>query len=159
MDDGEPDVIDQAILYHLQQDGRRSITAIADALDVSDNTVRNRIRDMEAKDLITGYQVNVDYDKTGDQHHFMFICTVRVSDREQLADEVRDLPGVVEVITLMTGTNNVLIVAARSDKDEISDLAVSIDDLGLTIEREHLIRKHVRQAYSGFEPPDYLSQR
>lgn len=150
------DTIDQAILYHLQQDGRRAITDIADAVDVSDNTVRNRIQAMEEAGVISGYRVNVNYDRAGVQHHYLFVCTVRVSHREQLAAEVRNLPGVLEVITLMTGTHNVYVMGAGAQKDDMSDLAYAIDDLGISIEREHLIRDHVRQPYSRFRPPEYV---
>lgn len=153
------DEIDRAILYHLQEDGRRSITDIATDLDVSDNTVRNRIQRMEEAGIITGYTVKVDYDAAGIQHHYVFVCTARVSEREELAAEVRKLPGVIEVLTLMTGTDNVFVIAVTSRKDEITDLAYAIDELGLRIEREHLIREHTRQPYSELRPPEYLSRK
>lgn len=151
------DLVDQAILFHLQRDGRRSITDIADAVDVSDNTVRNRIEKMEAEGVISGYQVNVNYDAAGVQHLFMFVCTARVADREELVAEVRDYAGVVEVMTLMTGRENVYVVAAAQTKTDITQLAHDIDELGLTIEREHLVRSHHRQPYSGFASEFTLS--
>lgn len=144
------DRVDQAILFHLQRDGRRPITEIADAVDVSDNTVRNRIEKMEAEGVISGYQVNVDYDDADVQHLFMFVCTARVADREELVAEVREYSGVVEVVTLMTGKDNVHVLAAARGKSDITQLAHDIDELGLTIEREHLVRDHHRQPYSGF---------
>lgn len=151
------DAVDQAILFHLQRDGRCSITDIADAVDVSDNTVRNRIRKMEDEGVIAGYQVNVNYDNAGVQHLFMFVCTARVAERERLVSEVRDYPGVLEVITLMTGTDNVYVLAAARDKDDITQLAHDIDKLGLTIEREHLVRKHDRQPFDGFSSESTLN--
>jgi DNA-binding Lrp family transcriptional regulator len=152
------DVIDQAILYHLQQDGRRPITEIADAVDVSDNTVRNRIQAMEDSGVITGYQVSVDYDEADVQNHYLFVCSARISDRERLAAKARTFDGVTEVISLMTGSYNVYIVAIRESKDATTDLAVALEEAGLTIEREHLIRDHTRRPYSGFQPPEYVSR-
>lgn len=155
--DGSPlDTVDQAILFYLQEDGRRSLTEIADAVNVSDNTVRNRIQKMEDDGVITGSQITVDYDAAGIQHQYLFICTVRVSRREQLAEEVRDLPGVLEVTTLMTGSNNVLVEAAAREKDQITELAYKIDELGVTINDEELIRDQSRRPFSGFRPPDSL---
>lgn len=58
----------------------------------------------------------------------------------------------------MTGTHNVYVVGAGTQKDDMTDLAYAIDDLGLSIEQEHLIRDHVRQPYSGFRPPEYASR-
>ena len=150
MESSPLDAIDRAILYPHQEDGQRPISEIADAVNVSDNTIRNRIQAMKEQGIISGYQVNVDYDAAGIQHHYMFVCTARVSQREQYADAIREFPIVVEVVTLMTGTNNVLIEAVANDKDNLSALAYKIDDLGLVIERENLIREHSRQPFSGF---------
>lgn len=144
------DAVDHAILHELQRNARKPITDIADAVDVSDNTVRNRIEAMEEADVIDGYRVDVNYDEAGVQHHYLFVCSTRVSKREQLAEEARRQLGVTEVITLMTGTHNVYVLAAGSEKDDMTKLAYDIDELGLEIEREHLIRAHVRQPYDGF---------
>lgn len=153
------DDLDRAVLHHLQEDARRAVTDIADDLDVSDNTVRNRMQAMEEAGVIGGYRVEVDYDVADVQHYYMFVCSARVSEREALAAEAREYPRVTEVITLMTGNHNVLVIGASEGKDEISDLASAIDELGLTVEREHLIRDHVRQPYSGFDPPGYLTRK
>ncbi|RDI72177.1 Lrp/AsnC family transcriptional regulator [Halopelagius longus] len=150
MDPSPLDLVDQAILFHLQRDGRCAITDIADAVDVSDNTVRNRIQKMEEEGVIEDYQVNVNYDNAGIQHLFMFVCTARVAERARLVANVRDLSGVVEVLSLMTGNENVYVVAAARDKSAITELAYDIEELGLRIEREHLISEHSRQAFSGF---------
>lgn len=157
MSDAPLDDVDRAILYYLQEDGRRAITDIADAVDVSDNTVRNRIQDMEEAEVISGYTATVNYDTAGVQHHYVFVCSARVRDREDLAADVRQLAGVTEVITLMTGTHNVYVIGAAPEKDGMTELAYAIDDLGLTIEREHLIRDHVRQPYDNFHPPPYMT--
>lgn len=159
MSDSSLDDIDRAILYYLQDDGRRAFTDIAADLSVSDNTVRNRIAEMRESGVISGYHVDVDYDVADVQHYYMFVCTVRVSKREELAAEARELPGIIEVTTLMAGTHNVFIVGVGERKDDITDLATTIDELGLTIERENLIRDRVRQPYSGFSPPDHLTRK
>lgn len=156
MDSSQLDAVDYAILYHLQEDGRRAITEIADELDVADNTVRNRLQELEDDGVIEGYQVNVDYDRAGVQHHYMFICSARVSEREALAEDARAFPDVTEVITLMTGRNNVYIIGSSHNKDGISELAYDIDNLGLQIEQEHLIRDHVRQPFGGFRLEENL---
>lgn len=150
--DGTPtDAIDRAILYELQVNGRRQITDIADELDVADNTVRNRLQKMEDGGVINGYLVDVNYDQARIQHHYVFTCTARVSEREELAQEALQLPGVVEVTTLMTGTNNVIIFGVGEEKDDITDLAYALDAMGLRIDHEHLVRRQVRRPYDGFQ--------
>lgn len=148
------DAVDREILYQLQSNARQPITEIADAADVSDNTVRNRIERLEDAGVIEGYQANVDYDEADVPHYYIFVCSARVSERDELAEEVRGIDGIVEVITLMTGNSNVLLLAAVGKKGEISDLAFDIDGLGLDIEREHLVRNHVHQPLSRFHVPD-----
>lgn len=157
MVESHPDDLDRAILYHLQEDGRRAVTDIADAVGLSDNAIRNRIQAMEEAGIITGYSVDMDYDKADIPHHFMFVCTARISERERLAADAQGLPGVVDVTTLMTGTNNILIVAVRETKDEITELAYAIDDRGLRIDQEHLIRGQTSKPYSGFQPSEAQS--
>lgn len=150
MVDTRLDALDRAILHRLQADARESMTDIAADLDVSDNTIRNRIAKLEDGGAITGYQVNVDYDEVGVQHYYAFGCTARISERDWLAEAVRAHDCTVEVITLMTGRENLFVIAAAAEKDDITDLATELDTLGLTIEREHLVREHVRQPYDGF---------
>lgn len=144
------DAVDRAILYQLQENGRKSITDVASAVGVSDNTVRNRIQALEERDVIQGFQVNVNYDKVAVQHYYVFLCTARVSERETLAEKVREFDGVLEVITLMTGQQNVIVLAAGSEKDDMTDLASKLDESGIRIEREHLVREHFRKAFDGF---------
>lgn len=156
MESSSLDAVDYAIMYHLQQNARKSITDIADAVNVSDNTVRNRIQDLENERAIQGYQVNINYDEAGIQHHYLFVCSARVSKREELAREARQHTGVIEVITLMTGKHNVIVIAVGEEKDDITDLAYDVDELGLEIEYEHLIRSHDRLPFERFRLEENL---
>lgn len=144
------DAVDRAILYHLQQNARKSITDIADAVNMADNTVRNRIQAMEDQGVITGYSVEIDYDRADVQHYYVFVCSARVSEREQLVDRARQLPAVVEVLTLMTGTKNVYVLGAGSKKDGITELAYELDGLGLEVDDEYLVRDHRRKPFEEF---------
>lgn len=151
MEGSSLDAIDRAILYHLQENARKSITDIADAVNMADNTVRNRIQSMEEEGIISGYTVEIDYDQADVQHYYLFICSARVSEREQLADEARQLPDIVEVLTLMTGSHNVHLLGVGSTKDDITQLAYDLDDLGLEVNDEYLIRDHLHESYERFQ--------
>jgi DNA-binding Lrp family transcriptional regulator len=151
MSDTELDAVDRGILYLLQQDARRTITEMADVVNVSDNTVRNRIGRLEREGVIEGYTADVDFNRAGDQHHYQFICTAPVSVREDVANELLDVSGVIEVRTLMTGTRNVFVTAVAATTDEITDIARTIDGYDdVQIELEDLIRLHVRQPLESF---------
>jgi len=89
------DAVDQQILYQLQQDSRTPVTAIADELNVSDNTVRNRIAKLEERGVIEGYSIQINYDHADIPHHYLFICSARINERERLATKAEDVPGVL----------------------------------------------------------------
>ncbi len=144
------DTIDQGILYYLQQNSRQPITVIADELNLSDNTVRNRIKKLEENGIIEQYSIAISYDEANILHYYLFICTARVSERETLAAKAPEIPGVVEVVTVMTGKENVHVKAAAMTKQEITQIAHRLDELDLIIDREHLIWGSSNQPFSGF---------
>lgn len=72
-------------------------------------------------------------------------------ERERLVEEARRLSGVVEPLALMTGTADVYVLDAGSGKDDISRLAFDLDELGLEVVDEYLVRNHVRQPFSSFQ--------
>ena len=146
------DDINRGIIHLLQKDSRTPLTDIADHVDVSDNTVRNRIQKLEDAGVIEGYTTQINYEAAGLEHYYIFICTVRVGNREELAERAIDFPGVIDVRTFMTGEQNVHITAAKGSKQEITDLAYQIDNAGLRIDREHLIWSHSRRPSSEFTP-------
>jgi DNA-binding Lrp family transcriptional regulator len=150
MTDAPADAVDRAIVHRLQRNARTTITDIAEAVNVSDNTVRNRLQRLEERGVIEGYGVDVDYNLIGVQHHYQFVCTASVSEREALANEVLEVPGVIQVRTLMTRTRNVYVTAAGSDNDDITRIAIALDESGLEIDQENLIRTHTRQPLDQF---------
>lgn len=151
MDDTPFDAVDRGIVYLLQRDARSTITDVATAVNVSDNTVRNRVRRLKERGVLEGYSADVDYNRIGVQHHYQFICTAGVNEREELADEALGVPGVIEVRTLMTGTRNVYVTAAGSDNDDITRIALALDGIGLGIDQENLIRSQTRQPLEQFQ--------
>lgn len=148
------DATDRHILYLLQEDARANITDIADAVGVSGNTVRNRIEALEDRDVINGYHVDIDYQKAGLDLHFAFTCSARVTDREEIAMQALDIPGIVEVREFMTGRQNVFVEGVGSDVDDITREARALDGLGLGIEAEALIRSNYSKSLEYFRPAD-----
>jgi DNA-binding Lrp family transcriptional regulator len=144
------DDIDKRIIYLLQENSRRSITDIAQRVNVADNTVRNRLERLESAGVIRGYTVDLDYSTAEVQHHYLFICTIRVTERETITGDLLEIPGVTEVRTLMTGQRNVHVVAAGDDNDDITRIALAIDELGLRIDVEDLIRTERRRPFETF---------
>ena len=127
-------------------DARNNTTAeIGEEVDVSATTVSNRIKKMEDQDIVTGYHPEIRYENVDLPLHILFVCTAPVAKRKDLANRALDVPGVVTVRELISGTANVHVEVVSRDIDEIDDTTNVLDDLGLEIRRSELIkRQHTR---------------
>lgn len=159
-DDYTPlDKVDRAIIQLLQRDARnQTAVEIAEAVGVSDGTVRNRIESLERRDIIEGYVPVVHYENAGYQLEIQFHCSSQIVDREKLAGKALQIEGVVQVLELMTGSANVEITAVAPKKDDVTRIARALDELGLAVEEEKLIRStHVRP-FNHFGTEDISSE-
>jgi len=153
------DYIDRCILYSLQEDARRmSASTIAERLDVSARTVRNRISKLEESGVINGYRPDVNYEKTGYQLHTMVVCTAPIEGREQIAKEATDVPGVINVREIMTGDQNLLIEVVGTDGDDLSRITSDLNDLGVHINDESIIRNDHGSQFHKFDRCSTSSQ-
>lgn len=149
------DDLDRHILFELQRDARRtSSSTIAEATGVSASTVRNRIRGLEESGIINGYHVDVDYEAAGFQLYTKIICTAPVTVREEIARKALEVPGVAAVREVMTGSENVYVNAVGTDHDDLSRIARDLDELGLKVIDEQLIRNEYVCPYHGFGSAD-----
>jgi len=151
MRDGELDSIDRSILYYLQQDARRTSSSdIAEQLDLSPSTVRTRINKLEENGIIRGYHIDIDYDLAGYPLYTKIICTAPVPKRDALANRARKIDGVTAVREIMTGKRNVYVNAIGQTHDDLNRIASELDDLGLDIVDEQIIRDEYVCPYHGF---------
>lgn len=149
------DDIDRSILQILQRDARHTTAVdIAEKLDVSDGTVRNRIEALEQRGIIEGYVPLVDYEEAGFQLQIRIVCSARIVEREELAEEALLIEGVVEVEEAMTGKENVVVTAVAPEHDDLTRIAKSLDALGLDVEREELVRNHYFRPFNHFGVKD-----
>lgn len=134
------DELDRFIVYRLQEDARStSAAAIAEQYGVSPSTVRNRIGNLESDGVIKGTHVDVDYELVGYQLFTIIFCTAPIPEREQLARDVLNVPGVVSVRELMTGEENLHVVAVGRDSDDLSRIGRDLSERGLEIVDEELV--------------------
>jgi Lrp/AsnC family leucine-responsive transcriptional regulator len=151
MKDGELDATDRRILYHLQQDARHTSSSdIAEELDLSPSTVRTRLNRLEETGIIRGYHVDIDYDLAGYPLYTKIICTAPVTERDELADRAREVHGVTAVREIMTGKRNVYVNAIGRSHDDLNRIAGELDELGLEIVDEQLIRDEYVCPFHGF---------
>lgn len=146
------DEVDREILFMLQEDARNFSNAdISEAVGVSASTVGKRIKELENNGIIQGYYPLIDYDQAEIPLRVLFICTTSITDRATFIQDVLDLRGVVNVRELMTGERNVLIEVVGRKNEDITRLATAIDDLGIRINEEILVKNEYPRPASVFE--------
>ena len=148
----ELDELDKHILYSLQRDARNTSSSdIAERAGVSSSTVRNRIKRLEERGIIRGYHLDVDYEVAGSQLYTLIVCDAPIPEREELARRALEIRGVVTVREVMTGEGNVHIGAVGVDGDDLSRIGRDLDDIGLDVVDEDLIRNEYTNPYQEFD--------
>jgi len=149
------DEIDQRIVHALLVDARNTTaTEIADGLNVSDETVRNRIERLEEAGVIEGYTATVNFERAGGRLTSLYMCTVPAAERERLALAAQSIPGVVNVRVLMAGRRDLQVTAVGEDTEDLREIARSLSELDIRIEDEELVQTEIHGTYVPFAPED-----
>lgn len=149
------DEIDKRILYYLAKDARNTAApAIADEVQVTPATIRNRIRQLEEHGILRGYHADIDYERINGRITYQFNCTAPVPERDRFAQAALKISGVVKVRELMAGRANLAITVVGADTDDVSHIASELSDLGLEIEDESVIEDEYYHPYHPFGPED-----
>ncbi len=146
------DKLDKQIIYCLQQDARNTSSSdIAERMNVSSSTVRNRLHQLEDRGIVTEYNTRIDFEAAGSQLHTLIVCTAPIPERSQLAKKALDIDGVIDVREVMTGEENVQVGIVGTDSNDLSRIAEELDRIGLEVNDEDLIRNEYTTPYSGFD--------
>jgi DNA-binding Lrp family transcriptional regulator len=149
------DEIDKQVIHALMADARNTTaTTVAEGLNVSGETVRNRIERLEEGGIIQGYTATIDFERAGGRLTSIYMCTVPAADREQLAVAARSIPGVVNVRVLMAGRRDLQVVAVGEDTEDLREIARSLSELDIQIEDEELVQTEIRSPYGPFAPEE-----
>lgn len=149
------DKIDKRILFHLAREARGiSAPDIAEEVNVSSATIRNRIKQLKEKGVIEGYHAHINYERAERRLTNLFICSTKVPDRDRIAKQVADVPGVIGIRELMTGRGNLHVTAVGEDMADLSQVARDLANLGIEIEEENLIQQEYRGPYDDFGPEE-----
>lgn len=83
--------MDRRIVEHLRRDGRMSYTDLGKALGLSTSAVHQRVRRLEERGVVTGYQARVDHTALGlPLTAFMSITPIDPSEPDDIPERLRD---------------------------------------------------------------------
>lgn len=150
------DTTDAGILRLLRGDARNRTTAdIGEALDLAPSTVGTRIKDLERRGIIDGYDPRLDYDELGFQHQFVIAGTAPFEQRRTVTDEVADIDSVVNVRNMMTTDVNVAVKIVGSSRGGIERSLEQLQRRNLAIERIEILEGELHQPTNMFA--DFVS--
>ncbi|MFB6170818.1 MAG: Lrp/AsnC family transcriptional regulator, partial [Haloarculaceae archaeon] len=145
------DEVAQGILFELQKDARNTtIAEIANRVEVSSTTVRNRIDEMESMGVIEGYRPEIDYEVAGFPLNVLFICHSSAADRE-LDEGLLSVPGVVSAQEMLTDNRDVHVEAVASDTDALATITDKLTEYGLEIVTSEIVSNHYVSPWGHFE--------
>lgn len=141
MQPGAIDETDRRILQALQVHGARATNAtVAEIVERSPSTVGKRIKRLSDEGVIGNATPGIDYERAGYALHVLFVCSADIEERSDLADAALDVPGVVNVIELMRGTDNLHVETVARSTDGLTETAQRLRGLGLRVGDETLVR-------------------
>lgn len=145
------DNVDRGILHELQLDARnRTAQEIADKVDVSASTVRNRIQALERGGVIEGYHPKIDYEKANLPLQVLFICTAPPTERGEMVESILDIRGVVDVRETLTGHRNLFVEAVGTNTADTDRITNAMHEIGLSIESSEILRQRRVQPFNHF---------
>jgi len=120
--------VDRALLLELQNDARQTNKALADKVGVAPSTCLERVRELRARGVITGFTATVDPAAVGRPMEAIMSIQQASAQRqatENLLEHASSLPETVRVMAL-TGTTDFIVHVAVRDMDHLRDLVWSL---------------------------------
>ena len=149
------DDVDRSILHELQLNARQTDTEIAQKVDVTSTTVRNRLDNLEADGVIRGYQPEINYERAGYPLHVLFVCTSDPSEMEAIAERSLEVRGVVSAREMLGGERNIHVEVVAATVGEVEVIRNELSALGVTINSSEIISDTRVQPWDHFYPrPD-----
>jgi DNA-binding Lrp family transcriptional regulator len=91
------DAVDRKILAELQQDGRLTITELAERVGLSISPCHRRLRTLERSGAISGYHAHLDANNLGLTFEALVFVTMRSGDRDTVHDFEKSVAAIPHV--------------------------------------------------------------
>ncbi len=118
------DSVDRALVRELQNDARQTNKALAEKVGLAPSTCLERVRELRARGVITGFRAEVDPAAIGRPMEAILSIQQRGEHREvteRLLAELAARPETVRVMAL-TGTTDFIVHVALRDMAQMRDL-------------------------------------
>lgn len=145
------DDIDWQILAALTTDARNtSSPEIAETVDVTPATIRNRIKSLVSDGVIESHRSKINYRSLG-LLEFLFVCSVTPDRFDEITDQLATVPEITQIRELLSGTHNLHIVAVVETQNHAESIERRLLDMDLEIEAVSLVRNDSKPPYRGHD--------
>jgi DNA-binding Lrp family transcriptional regulator len=122
--DTELDAIDRALLMELQKDARQTNKALAGKVGVAPSTCLERVRELQARGVLTGFHAEIDPASIGRPMEAILSIRQRGEQRDETEGLLAHLAGLPEAIRVMalTGTTDFIVHVAVRDMNQMREL-------------------------------------
>ncbi|MFK3936022.1 Lrp/AsnC family transcriptional regulator [Alkalihalobacillus sp. NPDC078783] len=111
------DAVDRAILMHLQTNGKSAFTRIASSLQVSEGTVRMRVKKMLEKKYFQ-FMIHMDPASVGLEVQVIIWVKTQLGQQDLVAEELSHLPE-VRFTAAFSGQYDLIVQAYFRNKEEL----------------------------------------
>jgi len=154
------DRLDLMILSELRNDCKQSIRRLAKKLGTHPNTVMNRIKSLEKKEIIKGYLAAIDYSKLGYTVQAIIFMQITADARKDwdLLNDLKKLPEIISMYT-MAGKYDVMLIVRTKSTSDLRELIRRIAKLPCTERTQtNSILEEMKSGYK-FNPLNVYSIR
>lgn len=116
------DSLDKSILKELEVDGRQSFRELARKTGVSVVTVAQRVRKMEAEEIVKGYSALISQEKLGYEIATITEVTVSRGKLVEVQERIAKMNSVCAVYDV-TGVEDSIVISKFKNRDEVSRFA------------------------------------
>lgn len=116
------DDIDNKILNLLQKNGRMSYSEIGEEIGLSRTSAKNRIKELEEKGIISGYQAIINPQKTPEMMTFVINVETKA---EYFENAKQQFSKIKEVVTILqtTGNCHMILICVANNVQEMKNIA------------------------------------
>lgn len=113
------DETDLEILDHLRKDGRASFSDIADSLNLATSTVAGRVQKLQDKEIITGFNPSIDYEKLGFELTAMIAIKAKADKIVETAEKLEANTRVISFFEV-TGKTDMIVISRFMDREDMN---------------------------------------